>query len=269
MGLTGRTGPLADEPTGHRNFRIEAPAHRLFLEPFGPRLRAVVGDEVVADSTSVQLLHETGLPPVAYLPLTDVRAELLTPTSSSTHCPFKGDARYWTLTVGDEVRDDAVWNYPEPLAGAPPLADLVAFMPGAIDVWYEESEPLLRGPRDPYHRVDVVRSDRHVVIEVEGVRVAESARPTLLFETGLPPRTYLPEDDVAVELLEPSTAASVCPYKGATSRYWSIRAGERLIEDAIWVYDEPRPEAAGVARLLAFDDAKVELRWTIEPFAHP
>ncbi len=259
MALMVGNGPFGRDPAGVFNFAVDAPAHRLYLEPSPRRIRVVIGGEVVADSTDAQLLHETGLMPVYYLPRSDVRDDVLEPSDTTTHCPFKGDASYGSVRVGDELRTDAVWAYPDPIDGAPPLDGLVAFAWDAVDDWYEEAERIGVHPRDPYHRCDVVRSDRHVVIRVDGKVVAESHRPTLLFETGLPPRYYLPAEDVRTTLLEPSDTVTRCPYKGTTSRYRSIRVGERLLEDAIWVYDDPQDEVRGIAGLLAFYDEKVDI----------
>ncbi len=113
-----------------------------------------------------------------------------------------------------------------------------------------------------------VRSDRHVTIRVDGRVVAESDRARLLFETGLPPRYYLPAEDVDPSVLEDSDTVTRCPYKGTTSRYHSLRVGDRLVEDAIWVYDHPHDEVRGIGGLLAFYDDKVDIeavptRWVV------
>jgi uncharacterized protein (DUF427 family) len=266
MALMAGSGPFGRTPAGTFNFTVDAPAHQLYLEPTPRRLRVVTGERVIADTTDAMVLHETGLMPVYYVPLADVRQDVLEATNHHTHCPFKGDASYWSVRVGDEVRENAVWTYPEPLDGAPPLAGLVAFYPDAVDAWYEESEQLTAHPRDPYHRVDVVPSDRHVTVRVGDRVVAESRRPTMVFETSLPARTYLPADDVDLDQLEPSDTRSVCPYKGRTTRYFSIRTDDGLREDAVWVYDEPLPEAAGLAGLLAFDDDQVTIDVEVDRF---
>jgi uncharacterized protein (DUF427 family) len=269
MSLATSGGPLSRSPRGDGNFRLEAPDRRLYLEPVAKRLRVVVAGEVVADSSRAKLLHETGLMPVYYLPEDDVRHDMVTPSEHTTHCPFKGDASHWTLTVGDDVRENAMWSYPQPLDGAPPLAGLVAFYPDGVDAWYEETERLPSHPRDPYHRVDVIPSDRHVTVEVDGVRIAESRHPTMVFETGLPARTYLPEEDVRMDLLQQSDTRTVCPYKGSADRYWSIPNDDGRLEDVVWAYDRPRPEASGIAGLLGFLDAEVEITWTVDRFTAP
>ena len=94
-----------------------------------------------------------------------------------------------------------------------------------MDAWFEEDEQVFTHPRDPYTRVDILPSSRHVRIEVDGVTIAETAKPTLLFETGLPVRYYLPKTHVRMDLLTPTESASHCPYKGE-AEYWSLRVGD-------------------------------------------
>jgi uncharacterized protein (DUF427 family) len=259
MALTVGTGPFGRSPGGVFNFRYDAPDHVLYFEDSPRRVRVEVAGETIADSSRAKLLHETGLMPVYYLPEPDVRAELLEPTDHHTHCPFKGEASYWTIRVGDDHRDNAVWSYPDPLAGAPALDGYLAFQWDAVDAWWEEAERIGVHPRDPYHRCDVVRSDRHVVVRVGGEVVADSQRPTLLFETGLPPRFYLPADDVRMEFLEATDTETACPYKGTTSRYYTIAAGGERLEDVAWVYDDPHAEVDGIQGLIAVYDEKAEL----------
>ncbi len=259
MALTAGTGPFGPRPAGTFNFTYEAPARVLYLEDSPRRVRVVVAGQTVAASSRVKLLHETGLVPVYYFPEADVRHDLLERADRTTHCPFKGDASYWTIRVGDEVREDAVWSYPDPVADAPPLGGYLAFEWGAVDEWWEEAERVRVHPRDPYHRCDVVRSDRHVVVRAGGRVIAESHRPTVLFETGLSPRFYLPQDDVEVALLGRSERETSCPYKGTTSRYYTVDADGGLPQDVAWVYDDPHAEVAGIAGLIAFDDEQVDV----------
>jgi uncharacterized protein (DUF427 family) len=207
--------------------------------------------------------------PVYYLPEEDVRAELLEPSERTTNCPFKGDASYWTIRVGDVRRADAVWSYPEPLPEAPPLAGYLAFRWETIDEWWEEAERIGVHPRDPYHRCDAIRSDRHVVVRVGGEVVADSRRPTVLFETGLLPRFYLPEEDVELARLERTWTETSCPYKGTTSRYYTVLVGEVRLEDVAWTYDEPRAEVAAITGLIAFYNEKVELEVDGEVWERP
>src|SRR5688500_12285733 len=110
MTLTLSRGPLSGRPAA-TNYRIEGPPHRLFFEEFPRRVRAVFGGVTVLDTTRGKLLHETGLLPQLYAPREDVRFDILEETDHTTHCPFKGDASYWSLRTGDRVVDNAVWAY--------------------------------------------------------------------------------------------------------------------------------------------------------------
>jgi uncharacterized protein (DUF427 family) len=227
-------------------------------EPNPRRVRVFFGGEAVADSSATLYLFETGHLPVYYFPRADVRFDLLEPTSEKSHCPYKGDASYYTVVAGGRRYENAVWAYPEPIASVPELADYVAFYWGKADAWYEEDDEVFKHPRDPYHRVDVLNSSRHVQVRAGGVLVAESRRPRLLFETGLPVRYYLPKLDVRQELLVPSPTRSRCPYKGEAV-YWSVRAGEEFLEDIVWSYPAPIPEAPKIENLLAFYNEKTDI----------
>lgn len=259
MALTVGTGPFGRRPAGAFNFEYDAPDHVLYLEDSPRRVRVVVAGETVAESARTKLLHETGLMPVYYFPEADVRSEFLEPTDHTTHCPFKGDASYWTVRVGADERTNAVWSYPEPLPEAPDLDGYLAFAWDAVDEWWEEAERIGVHPRDPYHRCDVVRSDRHVVVRVDGTVVADSHRPTMLFETGLPPRFYLPEADVDFNVLERTETVTRCPYKGTTSRYYTAVVGDTRLDDIAWIYDDPHAEVEGIAGLIAFYNEKVDV----------
>ena len=124
--------------------------------------------------------------------------------------------------------------------------------------WYEEDEEVIGHPHDPYHRVDVLQSSRHIKVSVDGEIVAKTSRPKILFETGLPPRYYIPPEDVRTELLVPSETKTVCPYKGIAS-YRSLRKNDEIGEDLVWYYSEPLPEAQKVKDHLCFYDEKGEL----------
>lgn len=269
MALTLGAGPLGRRPAGRSNFEVVGPAHQLYLEPLGPRVRVVVAGEVIADTTAAALLHETGLAPVIYLPVADVHAEVLEPSGSTTHCPFKGDATYHHLRVGGERRSDAVWSYPDPIEGCPPLDGLVAFDPHGVDAVYLEEERVRGHVRDPYHRVDAMPSARQVTVRAAGRVIAQSERAMLVFETGLPMRTYLPEEDVDASVLASSSTVTTCPYKGTTGRYHTVDVDGQRFPDAVWVYADPDPSVAAIAGLLAVDDAQLEVVHEHEPFATP
>lgn len=251
MALTSGTGPLARPPQGHLNGDLWAalPAHAVYLHPVTTRIRAVLDDVTVLDTTDALLLHETRIHPVHYVPVSALDAGLLVPSDTTTHCPFKGDAVYHHLQVGEHLVRDAVWSYPEPVAALPVLADLAAVRFDAVDSWWEEDEQILGGPRDPFHRVDTRRSSRRVTVRAGDTVLAESSAPVVLAETGYPARFYLPAADVRVAL-EPSTTTTYCPYKG-TASYASV-PGQDGLTDAAWSYPEPNDEAHAVAGLWCF-----------------
>jgi uncharacterized protein (DUF427 family) len=226
-------------------------------EPWPRRVRGVLHHEVVVDTTEAVLQFEEHHLAVWYFPEQAIRLDLLEPSTKRTECPVKGTASYWHLRVGDDLVKNAVWSYQDPIPGREDLAGLYAFYWDKLDAWFEEDDEVFVHPRDPYHRVDVLNSSRTVRVELDGVVLAESSRPRLLFETSLPMRSYLPRADVHVELLEPSATTSQCPYKGVAS-YWSARIGDRLVPDIAWTYRFPIPECPKVEGLIAFYDEHVD-----------
>jgi uncharacterized protein (DUF427 family) len=258
MSLTLGNGPLSRrEDAGETNATIDGPAHLLWFHEVAKRVRVVVAGQVVADTERARLLHETRLLPVYYLPRDDVRFDLLEPSATRTHCPFKGDARYWDLRVGDRVVRDAAWGYDDPVPGAPDLAPYLAFYGDRVDQWFEEDVEVFGHPRDPFHRVDVCPSSRRVVVRVDGDVVAETDRPVLLFETGLPVRYYLPEAAWRSELLLPAERTTYCPYKG-TADYRSVRSPRSgdVLDAALWRYADPLDESRGIAGLWSVDQGR-------------
>ena len=266
MSLTLGSGPLAGRPNGSINYAIESPAHRILLQDHPLRLRAMIGDRVVLDSTRVKLLHETGQSIRPYAPLEDFDSSALERTGTRTHCPFKGDASYWSVRVGGRVVEDAIWAYEDPLPAAPWLSGLAALDWAKADAWFVEGDRAF-GPhlRDPYHRVDVWESDRRAVVRVGERVIAETERPKLLFETSLPLRVYVPAGDVAPGVLEPSETRSQCPYKGE-ARYLSLGVDGARLDDSAWIYDSPLPEAAKAAGHVAFEGEGIEVELS-EPAA--
>jgi len=272
MGLMYGNGPLGPAPAGRFNFDPPPPGRALYLEPTPKRVRVEVAGETIADSRRAMLLHESGHQPVYYFPPEDVRAELLQPSDRHSHCPKKGEASYYTIRVGDRVLDAGAWYYPDPIEGAPPINDLIAFYWKRMDRWFEEDEEVFVHPRDPYHRIDVVRTRRRVRISLDGELLAESERAVALFESNLPARWYLPREDVLAEL-EPSDTVTRCPYKGVAS-YHSAKLGGadgrgRLDKDLIWCYREPLPEADRIAGLLCFFNERVDIELDGELQARP
>jgi uncharacterized protein (DUF427 family) len=254
MGLMYGTGPFSRSPAGEFNFEPPPAGTAVYLEPTPRRVRVQVGDEIVADSRDAFLLHESGLQPVYYFPPSDVREDLLEASARHTHCPKKGQASYYTIHAGERVVENGAWYYPDPIPSAPPaLTGLIAFYFDRVDRWFEEAEEIGVHPRDPYHRVDVLQSDRHVRVSLEGSVLAETDNALALFETGLPTRWYVPRQDVVADL-EPSGTRTRCPYKGEAS-YYSV-GGER---DLVWCYEEPFAEVGRIAGRLCFFNERVDL----------
>ena len=226
------------------------------VEPATKRVRVVLGGVVVADTTDAAYVWENPSYPQYYIPLADIAPGALKETGTTSRSPSRGTARHFSVQGGDRVADDAAWCFGD--SPIEVLRDRVRFDWWAMDAWFEEDEEVFVHPRSPYTRVDILRSSRPVRIEVAGVVVAETVRPTFLFETGLPRRTYLPKLDVRMDLLEPTTTATMCPYKG-TARYWSVRAGGAVHTDLAWSYDAPFRESVPIAGLVAFYDEHVDV----------
>ena len=254
MTLTVGTGPFGQQPAGTFNFALPRTKGLIYFEDSPRRIRARLGDETVVDSRHAKLLHEQRLLPIYYFPREEVRMHLLVPSETRTHCPYKGEASYWSVHAGGQVAEDAAWSYPEPLEDAPPLAGYLAFYWDRMDEWLEEDEPAIVHARDPYHRVDILDTSRHVRVSVNGQTVAETTRGRVLFETGLPPRWYFPREDVRLDLMTASDTRTGCAYKGFAS-YWSV--GDE--DDVVWSYPEPQREAERIRDYLAFFNERVDI----------
>jgi uncharacterized protein (DUF427 family) len=228
---------------------------RIRVEPCAKRVRCYVGGSLVADTTRASYVWEVPYFPAYYLPLADVTAELVD-TGQTHHSPSRGDATVYDIKTPTGSAPAAALRYAES-----PLEELRDLVRVGFDEgieWLEEDEPIYTHPRDPYTRVDILGSSRHVRVEVDGVTVADSHAPRILFETGLPPRFYLPMGDVRLDWLEPSATVSHCPYKGAAT-YWHLTVKGRRYDDFVWCYRSPFPESQKVAGLLCFFNEKVDL----------
>ena len=232
----------------------------LVFEPSPRWVRAEVGDITVVNSKRVLLIWEEGkVLPVYLFPRDDVRADLLKPSERPLPEAHHGLASYWTLEVNGQVKENAAWSY----SAAPPpadewLADYVAFDWEAMDAWYEEEERVIAHPRDPYHRVDTRESSRHVRVMIDGQTLAESRRPRLVFETGLPTRYYLPSEDVRMDLLTPTETRTSCAYKGEAS-YWSVTVDGEIHEDVAWSYPDPLPDNPQIRDLVCFFNEQTDI----------
>jgi uncharacterized protein (DUF427 family) len=229
---------------------------RVRIEPGAKRIRTYLGGVPVADTVHPRLVWESPHYPAYYLPVNDVRTDLLVPDGNIVHSASRGDGHTYTVKAGGKEAPGAALRYVD--SPMEELRDLVRFDWAAMDAWFEEDEEVFTHPRSPYTRIDILPSSRHVRVEVDGVTVAESDHPRLLFETGLPVRYYLPKTDVRMDLLTPTRSQTSCPYKG-DAEYWSVRSGDNVHEDLAWSYRAPLPESQKVAGLVAFYNEKVDI----------
>lgn len=188
----------------------------LRYEPTEKRIRAMRGDETVIDTRRALIVWPPGrVVPTYAVPREDIRGEV----------------------AGDDG----------------PLDGYVTVEFGTLDTWYEEDERNIGHPKDPFHRIDILHGSRHVRVEHAGTVLAESTRPYLLFETGLPIRYYLPPEDVDTAALARTATRSTCAYKGHAS-YWAHDG-----QDIAWFYPEPQREAAEIQDRIAFFNEHVDI----------
>lgn len=226
------------------------------VEPAPRRVRATLGGAVVFDTTRALYVWEWPHYPQYYIPLDDVQQELLV----DEHHPqpvHRGQTQLHSLVVGEFVRPSAARVYVDSnVAG---LKQTVRFEWSALSHWYEEDEEIFVHPRDPYTRVDSLRSNRHVRVELGGAVLAESPAPVMVFETGLPTRYYVNKTELNFAHLVASDTVTSCPYKGTTTGYWSVKVGDTLYPDLAWTYDFPTRELLPIAGLVAFYNEKVDV----------
>lgn len=220
------------------------------------RIRIQVGGQFVADTTRALYVWEHPYYPTYYLPAEDVRTDLLVATGETDRSPSRGTAELHSVVVdGRELPAAARWYR---TSNIDLLAGHIRFDWDAVDAWFEEDEEVYVHARDPYKRIDVLQSSRHVEVVVSGVTVAESHQPRLLFETGLPTRYYLPKTDVRMDLLRPTAHRTRCPYKG-TAEYYSVDAGGEPRENLAWWYRHPTAESHAIAGYVCFYNEKVDI----------
>jgi len=226
------------------------------VQPVPRRIRAVLAAQTVLDTTRALYVWEWPHYPQYYIPLADVRRGLLVP-EGQTRRSRRGLEDLHALRVSDVERPHAARVLSEsPVEG---LAGTVRFAWEALDAWYEEDEQVFVHPRNPYVRVDALRSTRPLRVELDGVVLAESSSPVLVFETGLPTRYYVDRTDVDFTHLVPSDTVTACPYKGTTSAYWSVLIGSAKHADLAWSYDFPTRQLLPVTGLIAFYNEKVDI----------
>jgi uncharacterized protein (DUF427 family) len=227
--------------------------------PITKRVRAFFAGHVIVDAYEPRLVWEHPHYPAYYFPIGDVvRADVLRPSNHRSAATVFGEATYFDVIVGERIAKNAAWRYLN--AEKKELRELVRFDWNAMEGWFEEDEEVFVHPRDPWHRIDILHSSRHVEVFCEGTKLADTRRPTLLFETSLPCRHYLPKTDVRMDLLTPSDRTTGCAHKGF-ARYWSFGRGEQQQHaDIAWSYSSPFAEALKIAGLVCFYAERLDIR---------
>jgi uncharacterized protein (DUF427 family) len=226
------------------------------VEPVPRRVRAELGGKVVLDTTRALYLWEWPFYPQFLIPIEDVDSRALI-DEQQTHRLSRGTVVSLGLRVGVTERAGAGRRYVE--SSIDELVDTIRFDWNALDAWYEEDEEIYVHPRSPYVRVDALRSTRRVRIERDGVVLAESVAPVMVFETGLPTRYYLDRSAVDFSRLQPTETVTSCPYKGQTTDYWSVVVGESMYPDLAWSYNFPTRQLLPIAGLVAFYNEQVDV----------
>jgi uncharacterized protein (DUF427 family) len=229
------------------------------VEPAPRRVRGFLGGVQIFDTCRARYVWEWPNYPQYYIPVADIDFQFLIDENHDQQL-HRGRARRHGLRVGEEHRPRSVRVFGGDAIDG--VAGTARFDWVALDAWYEEDEQIFVHPRNPYVRVDAVRSHRHIRVDLDGVRLAETAAPVLVFETGLPTRYYLDRTDVDFEHLAPSDTQTACPYKGVTTGYWSMPVDGVVDEarrDLAWSYDFPTRQLLPIAGLVAFYNEKVDI----------
>jgi uncharacterized protein (DUF427 family) len=253
MGLSWQQGPLGRNPNGQ--FLVPGmPERVLYAEPLRRRLRAELGGRTVVQSDDAVLLFEPGRYPVAYFPLADFADGALRATAHRTHHPDLGETAWFE--VGGDTREAprAAWQHVALPGHAAILDGMVALAWRAMDAFYEEDERILGHAADPYHRIDVRRTSRHLVVRAGGRVVADTDSPLVLYESGFAPRWYVPRADVVADALSLAERQTFCPYKGIAS-YYDVDG----VANAAWSYRAPLDDMAAIGDLVSFEPDRVEV----------
>lgn len=238
MSLAHRRGPLGEQPHGALPV---AEGGWVYVEPSPKRVRVIVASVTVADSTRARLLHQPGASASWWVPRADVREDLLAPAEDRDH-PVLGRLASLDLRVGGHIRR----GFAHTLSAIDALGGLIQLDTFQADGVYEEDEAVAAEPIDPFHRVDVRDAARHVHISVEGVVIADSHAPRMVFETTARPRFYLTSDEIRTDLLTPSPRPAVCQYKG-DGEYFHLQLDDQRITDLVWRYTQPRDDGRRIA----------------------
>jgi uncharacterized protein (DUF427 family) len=226
------------------------------VEPVPRRIRAIVRDRVIVDTTGALYVWEWPNYPQYYIPVSDIDASLLVDEQHEEHLR-RGTAKRLGIRVDDDHRPGVAHRYTDSHIDG--ITGTVRFDWSALDSWFEEDEEVFVHPRNPYTRVDAMRSTRTVTVSLDAVELARSSSPVMVFETGLPTRYYFNRTEVCFEHLVSSDTVTSCPYKGQTSAYWSVRLGDRTVADLAWAYDFPTRQLLPIAGLVSFYNEKTDI----------
>jgi uncharacterized protein (DUF427 family) len=255
MGLSWQQGPLGRDPNGTFLAATPMPERVLYIEPLRRRMSVGFGGGVVARSDDAVILFEPARYPVAYFPVSDIEQGALQPTDRVTTHPDLGRTAWFDVVGRDgEVAKRGAWQHVDPPAPAAALRGTVAFAWRAMDAFYEEDERILGHAADPYHRIDIRRTSRHLVVRDGDELVADTHAPLVLYESGFAPRWYVPRADIVADALEPVEGQTFCPYKGLASYY---NVGEA--RTAAWSYRSPFGEVERITDLVSFYPEKVTI----------
>ncbi|MFZ0376944.1 MAG: DUF427 domain-containing protein [Solirubrobacteraceae bacterium] len=237
------------------------PERVLYLEPLRRRMSVELGGRIIARSEEAVILFEPGRYPVAYFPIGDIDRNVLQPSDHETTHPDLGETKWFNVVGGDgKTTRRGAWEHADPPAPAAALRDTVAFAWRTMDAFYEEDERILGHAADPYHRIDIRRTSRHLVVQHDGRVIADSHAPLVLYESGFAPRWYVPRSDIHAEALHGVEGQTFCPYKGLAS-YYDIGDAR----NAAWTYRAPFEDVARIADLVSFYPAKVTVTIDEEP----
>ncbi|KAJ7158613.1 hypothetical protein C8R46DRAFT_1002267 [Mycena filopes] len=222
------------------------------VEDSPKRIRVLFGGKYVVDTRKAKLVWEAGsYYPWYYFPQSEVAKEHI--QLASEHA----DGDSYDLVAGSKKAAGAVTVFSSP--NHEHRTGLVKIKFSVADAWFEEEEQIFIHPKDPYKRVDVLSSTRHIRVEIEGVEVANTRAPKLLFETNLHVRTYIPKTDCRLDLLVHSDLKTGCPYKAKASYYHVQVSPEKRVDNVVWWYRNPNLECAAINNLVCFYDEKVDV----------
>jgi uncharacterized protein (DUF427 family) len=254
MGLSWQQGPLSEVSVGRFLTPQPLPKRLLFAEALRRRFRVKLAGQWIADSENVLLLHEPGRYPVAFFPLADVRPGVLISENRTTQHRDLGATEWFTVSVGERHAQRSAWQYSALPDYASELRGRVAFAWRGMDGFYEEDDRIVGHAADPYHRIDIRQSSRHLAVKDSARIIADTTRPVVLYESGFAPRWYVPRQEIDEKTLIPVEGRTFCPYKGLCSYY---DVGER--KKAAWSYEQAWPEVGRISNLVSFEADKIEV----------